>query len=371
MISRAALLSLACFFISANAFAYPELSRHGYTNCTTCHVSPSGGGLLTAYGRELSKEVLSSWSKDGEQYFAYDAFKGLAQNEKVLLAAYFRSVEAVRDSAASQVGRFIVMQADVEGGYNGEKFAVVGSIGRQELRSGLLSTSRIFSRRHYFLARVSDQSNFRVGKFLHFYGTNDPNHNLYVRRDTQMGFDTESYNAEYSWLGDQFSFYLTGLFGSFGDEKNQSQEKGISASASAFLADKQKLGLSYQRSQDDLQERSIGGPWVILSLAKPFFLLSEFDYQSKLVKLSSQRQNGFVNSNKLNYEWTQGLISFVTYERKYLNQFDQLSRQQSYGTGVQFFPRPHIELVGAWQKDLVLATRTSSDLYWLMLHFYL
>lgn len=364
-------LNLALFLVPSAAFAYPELSRHGYTNCTTCHVSPSGGGLLTAYGRELSKEVLSSWAKDGEQYFAYDAFKSLGQNEKVLLGGYFRSVEAVRDSAATQVGRFIVMQADLEGGYNGEKFAVVGSVGRQELRSGLVSTSRAFSRRHYVLARLGEQHNLRVGKFLHFYGTNDPNHNLFVRRDTQMGFDTESYNAEYSWLGDKFAFYLTGLFGSLGDDKNQSQEKGVSASVSAFLAEKQKLGLSYQKSHDNLQERSIGGPWLILSITKPLFLLSELDYQSKLVRTSAQRQEGYVNSNKLNFEWMQGLISFVTYERKYLNRFDQLSRQQSYGTGIQFFPRPHFELIGAWQKDTVLATRTSSDLYWLMLHFYL
>ncbi|WP_281166375.1 hypothetical protein, partial [Liquorilactobacillus sicerae] len=133
-----------------------------------------------------------------------------------MLAGYFRSVEAVRDSTSTQVGRFIVMQADLEGGYNGEKFAVVGSFGRQEFRNGLQSTSRMFSRRHYVLARLGEQHNLRVGKFLHFYGTNDPNHNLYVRRDTQMGFDTESYNAEFSWLGDQFSLYLTGLFGALG-----------------------------------------------------------------------------------------------------------------------------------------------------------
>jgi hypothetical protein len=361
----------AVFLFSSQAEAYPELSRHGYTNCTTCHISPSGGGLLNLYGRELSKEVLSTWSRDGEQYFAYNAYKKLSQEEKILLGGYFRSVQAVRDSADTRAGRFIVMQADLEGGYNGEKVAVVGSIGRQELRSGFQSTSRVFSRRHYALVRIGEQQNFRVGKFMRFYGTNDPNHNLYVRRDTMLGFDTESYNAEYSWLGEHVSAYVTGLFGSLGDDKSQSQEKGLTASVSGYFAEKHKVGVSVLRAKDNTQERTIGGPWAILSFTKPLFLLSELDFQSKRVAATKQLQSGYVTSQKLNFEWVQGLISFITYERKDLNRGDPNSKQQSYGTGIQFFPRPHFELIGAWQKDVAISTNTSSDLYWLLLHFYL
>lgn len=358
-------------FYTVRGFAYPELSRHGYVNCTTCHVSPAGGGILTPYGRELSKEILSSWAKDGEQYFAYDAYKKLGQSEKVLLSAFFRGVQVVRDSDAKRDARAIIMQADAEAAYNGEKFAVVGTLGRQELRSGFLSHGRLFSRRHYALYRLAETHNLRFGRFLKFYGLNDANHNLMIRRDLQLGFDTESYNLEYSWLGESVSAYLTGIFGSFGDTLAQSQEKGATGSISYYFLDKQKVGLSFMRSEDTTQRRTLGGPWLIFSFIKPLFLLSEFDYQNKTIKLTSQRQVGFVNSNRLNYEWFQGFISFLTFEKKFLNHNDPLSRQQSYGAGLQFFPRPHIELVAAWQKDQVLQTNTSSDLYWLMLHFYL
>ena len=46
-----------------DAWAFPEFVRHGYTNCATCHASPNGGGMLTEYGRAISKELLShgSW----------------------------------------------------------------------------------------------------------------------------------------------------------------------------------------------------------------------------------------------------------------------------------------------------------------------
>ncbi len=47
-------------------WAFPDMIRHNYSNCTICHVSPTGGGLLTPYGRALSVEVLSSWGGETE-----------------------------------------------------------------------------------------------------------------------------------------------------------------------------------------------------------------------------------------------------------------------------------------------------------------
>jgi len=35
------------------AWSFPEMVGKGYNNCLTCHHSPSGGGIVTEYGREL------------------------------------------------------------------------------------------------------------------------------------------------------------------------------------------------------------------------------------------------------------------------------------------------------------------------------
>lgn len=43
-----------------SAEAEPEFLSKQYTRCSTCHFSPTGGGLLTPYGRSLSKNELSS-----------------------------------------------------------------------------------------------------------------------------------------------------------------------------------------------------------------------------------------------------------------------------------------------------------------------
>ena len=66
-------LFLVCslFWVRTQAFSYPEMIRHGYVNCTSCHVSPTGGGTLTEYGRSLAEEVMSSWSAPGEARFLY------------------------------------------------------------------------------------------------------------------------------------------------------------------------------------------------------------------------------------------------------------------------------------------------------------
>lgn len=364
-----------CFFIllsaSDPAFAYPELTRHGYTNCTTCHVSPGGGGLLTLYGRELSREILSTWSAENEQYFAYGAIKDLNESERTLFGGDVRGLQVVRDTPATKTGRAILMQADLEAGYNGKNFALVTSLGRQELRRGMESEGRFFSRRHYALIRMGEKNNLRIGKFLRFYGLNDPNHNLMTRRDLQLGFDTETYNAEYSFLGENIGIYVTGLFGAAGDRKAQSSEKGMTATLQYFFNEKQKVGVSYLRGEDGRQNRQILGPWAILSINKKFFVLSEFDYQEQRLKLNSQKTVGYVTSHRLNFEAKQGVIPFLLFERKFLNRSDPMSEQTSYGLGFQFFPRPHWEIIGAWQKEEALATRTQSDLYWLNLHFYL
>jgi hypothetical protein len=45
---------------AADAGAEPRFLSKQYTRCTTCHVSPTGGGLLSAYGRSLSHRELST-----------------------------------------------------------------------------------------------------------------------------------------------------------------------------------------------------------------------------------------------------------------------------------------------------------------------
>ncbi|WP_142409788.1 hypothetical protein [Bacteriovorax stolpii] len=357
--------------ILPKAYSYSELSRHGYVNCTTCHLSPSGGSLLTPYGRELSKAALSTWGTKSEQYFAYNAFPAISKSERILVGAYIRGLQAYKTDSTANEARAILMQVDLDAAYNGPNWAITGSLGRQELRKGLESDSRIFSRRHYGIYRISPNNQIRAGKFLKFYGLNDPNHQMYVRRLLNFGFDTESYNFEYSYQGESISTFATAFFGNFKDPFSFAKEEGVSFSASYFFYDKQKLGLSILRASDDTSKRTVSGLWGIFSYHPQFFSMHEFDLQYKSIKNNSQKQNGFVTSNRLNYEPLKGLISFLSYDLANLNPAVISSKKSAYGAGLQVFPRPHFEVVTAWQKEEIIKLKAKSDLYSLMVHFYL
>src|SRR5262245_53860375 len=51
-------IALGVLLSSAQALAYPWMIRHGYGGCVTCHTDPSGGELLTPYGRVQGDLIL-------------------------------------------------------------------------------------------------------------------------------------------------------------------------------------------------------------------------------------------------------------------------------------------------------------------------
>lgn len=70
---RVALLLLPLLALTAprEAHAYTWMIKHGYASCTACHTDPSGGELLTVYGRVLSQEFISTkWGGSSESSFS-------------------------------------------------------------------------------------------------------------------------------------------------------------------------------------------------------------------------------------------------------------------------------------------------------------
>src|SRR3990172_7243213 len=57
---------IVALFWSRPGHAYPWMIQHQYTGCALCHVDPSGGYLLTAYGRAQRQALLSSLGKGKE-----------------------------------------------------------------------------------------------------------------------------------------------------------------------------------------------------------------------------------------------------------------------------------------------------------------
>src|SRR5258705_11926500 len=58
--SACVLLAGVLALFASTASAEPMFLAKQYTRCTPCHYSPTGGGLLTPYGRLLSHRELST-----------------------------------------------------------------------------------------------------------------------------------------------------------------------------------------------------------------------------------------------------------------------------------------------------------------------
>ncbi len=341
--------------LPTQALGYAELVRKGYVNCTSCHHSPTGGGVLTSYGRALSADEISAWASEGESDFAYGAF---AVPEGVDLGGDLRVVQTYRDTPRAREGRFILMQADLEAALTKGPLKGVGTV-------GVDFDGQPISRRHYFLASLSDEAAVRVGRFSPAFGVNVPDHVIVTRRGLGWDQNSETYNVEGSWIGEGLNLYATGVFGRPG------LEKGAAASMAVPLAEGRfKVGSSYFYGTLSGSTRHVFGPHAVLAFSPEWVLLSELDAQ--LEQSGGSTTRGLAAYHRLSYEFSKGWHAVATQEFSKLDFTRNSSLVEVYGLGLNAYPRPHLEVQLLWSLQKVAALGGHfSDFAWLVAHFYL
>jgi hypothetical protein len=353
------------FLCSSSAFAFPEMIRHGYNNCLTCHLSPAGGGALTGYGRELSKEALSQTSGETEHYL----FGKFEPSETYTVGGDIRVLYRYANTAAAESGTWIPMQFEIAAFWTGVKNWIYGAaIGPERISS---TETRFSSRIHYVGYQSSDELRFRVGKFPLTYGLMIPEHFTSIRKN--IGFDQgkEAYNIEISYISEYWNHFLSYGFGRL-DRFDANPDVGPSLVSAYNFNEKMKFGISFFAPETITQRRTLLGPFLLWSFAENWFFLGEADYQSRTVKAGGAVTNGNFLYMKIGKEMHKGVVPFAEYELSFTDVNDALSKSQVYGIGLQYFPRPH------WQLDLNVQKRADSpavgvwtDYAYLLLHYYL
>jgi hypothetical protein len=362
---------LAILLLSPLAFAFPELTRHGYTHCSTCHVSPSGGGVMTEYGRSLSKEVLSTWSYEGEEKPLHGLFTN-SSPEWLAVGGDLRTIQTYLNNPQIKQGRYFLMQSDLELAVRTMKVWWVSSFGvRGEDRGREDEKGDFISRRHYLLYQPNDNIYLRAGQYMAPFGLMIPNHNAMIRRSLKFFPDSESYNIESGWLGEKTEASVT-LMGGRPEKDYKYVESGFALNTSYFFNDKNKIGLSGWRGQNNQGRRTSIGAYGILALAEKFYLLSELDHQwSENFPLAiTTESKGWVSYQRLNYVVSQGIYPYLVHELSYLDLASLNSRMDSYGIGLQFYPRPHFEFHLEYQRART-AVKDYYDFAFLIFHYYL
>jgi hypothetical protein len=117
---------------TSTAFAYPEMVRHGYAQCTACHISPAGGGILSSYGRQLSADLMSTWSYTNEANFLHSEVGAKLSEKGFLFGGDIREVQTRLKDQTQIDGKLFLMQANFDAAYQVEHFTGVVSVGQIE-----------------------------------------------------------------------------------------------------------------------------------------------------------------------------------------------------------------------------------------------
>ena len=184
------LLASACVLGAGSAQAEPEFLARQYTRCSTCHFSPTGGGLLTPYGRSLSRNELSTTGRSplgasSPTSREHEFLLGLLGDTlgPLSLGIDLRPSHLDVSYPGGSFGRNFLMNADLMAAYRVQGWTFYGEIGRQPLTDG----SRIDSY-EYWVGHASDKGlGFRAGRFLPAYGIRFADHTALNR--APLGLD--------------------------------------------------------------------------------------------------------------------------------------------------------------------------------------
>lgn len=167
--------------LGGEARAYPEfLLTTGASSCSECHHSPTGGGLLNAWGRD---EAASTLSNDGDGRFAHGAIDlpdWLDLGADLRVAALANQVRGGREVALfpMQADAYVRLEED-----NVSLSVTAGVIAA--IRQPRSVMERIGAREYYLMYRSDDADWYaRAGRFYPKAGLRMPDHTAFVRRYT-------------------------------------------------------------------------------------------------------------------------------------------------------------------------------------------
>jgi hypothetical protein len=192
--------------------AEPMFLSRQYNRCTTCHYSPTGGGLLTPYGRSLTHQELSTHKPGyvtvpaggpGEEAFLWGALGKTL--DPVNLGIDVRPSHLHLDYGDGTMDRDLFMNADLMAAWRSHGWTVYGELGREPLPEG----SKIDSYEYWVSHATEKGLGVRVGRFLPAYGVRLADHTAFTR--TILGFDKydQVYGLELSYSGQRHLVQLT------------------------------------------------------------------------------------------------------------------------------------------------------------------
>jgi hypothetical protein len=349
--------------LPSRADAYAWMIRHDYAGCNICHADPSGGGLLTQYGRAQGELLLrtryGSKAKEEEAGkaagFLFGAFE---LPDALLLGGDLRALELFSIPQQGQVkSQFVWMQSDVEGQITGGRLRLNGSVGYSD--QGALPAAithdpkrNLVSRVHWAGVTLGEDESFmlRFGRMNLPFGLRVVEHTFAVRQASRTDInDQQQHGLAFSYNGTKLRGELMGVVGNLQMHPDAYRSRGGVGYLEYLPVDRLALGVS-SLVLHAVQDAALYGPaWrqahaltVRYSPAMPVVLMAEGDllFQSQP---NGVNDTGYASVLQADFEVVQGLHLIASGEATNATPKDTNAMFLGWGS-VNWFFAPHADV---------------------------
>ena len=401
----------------AEASAYVWMIQHGYAACGTCHADPSGGSLLTRYGRAQGELLLRTHYKkvpEGQEQepgrvgdFLFGAFKlpdALLLGGDVRLMYIALKPETSpwifmsnfgQKGAARWYGSWLAMQQDVTGQFTYKRVRAYASLGYArdtakgsddaDALAAITRTSpdRMISRAHWIGVDLGEENQWLVrgGRFNLPFGLRLIEHPMWVRNVTRTDIDAfQQYGVSASYTSPKVRGEAMVILGNYLVSPDSLRERGYSGFVEWVPVERLALGASslvthaaYDPLPKTAQWRHAHGVFGRWSPVKHLALLGEVDYVLFSTPPGSNN-SGIASMVQADYELIRGFHAMLTWE----NLTQDLTHGNSYystgmwGSLVWFFaPHADVRFDVIWRSDAANGPRANDIMLLGQLHLFL
>lgn len=254
MSARLALALLVLAATAKLAHAYPQFQLSQDQTCSSCHISPAGGGLLNENGRAMI-ETFSTYGGNPDP-----AHGKLDGPDWLLVGADLRGAAGLIYDEKLGPNAF-PMEAEAAAWAHHGSFSVYATLGFDEGDNSRPWTY-LQAREHWVMWQQHPDSpnglSVRVGRFMPVYGLRFAEHNIYTREDGETPLDGETYGAAVEYVDPRWEAHVTAFVH---DPWQFSTEPGNGAAAyvEARVGGGVAIGAEGRYAKSNAEARTAGG----------------------------------------------------------------------------------------------------------------
>ncbi len=286
----ASLATLPCLF-EQRAAALPTMIRLGYPNCSSCHISPQGGGLLNLYGRSIDQAQslvggeYTPWQSPLSEFLNWDG--RITQDLRTVMQ---QQDVSTTDKPGTQLfrSRFLYRNA-TELGKGFRLTATITGENQSAPRPSLLydmpsSPAQVFVNTALLSYRAKPTLEIAVGRDQLPTGVNIADLSVFVRARNRLGYYDAPTQAKVFWWGRRY-LVTPYAFAPGGNERSGLHESGggLLAEFDVLGNHRTMVGVNMLRGAATLGDRTLIGPYARLGFGR-WGILAEHDMTDRSLK---------------------------------------------------------------------------------------